>query len=69
MHGQTLEDVIFQRPEPSLSEDDMEFVRQEDPGGGASDDLTLRITLRIDRFLRFNPPNNTEPDLAILDLF
>ena len=41
----------------------------EDPEGGAWDDFTLRITLRINRYLRVNPPNDTEPDLAILDLF
>ena len=70
MHGQTMEDVIFQRPQPSLDEDDIvQFVRGEDPEGEAWDDFTLRVTLRINRYLRFNPPNDTEPDLAILDLF
>ena len=69
MHGQTMEDVIFQRPQPSLDEDAIvQFVRGEDPLG-AWDDFTLRMTLRINRYLRFNPPNDTVPDLAILNLF
>ena len=64
-----MDDVIFQRPQPSLDEDDIvQFVRGEDPEVGAWDDFTLRMTLRINRYLRFNPLNDTEPDLAILDL-
>ena len=70
MHCQTMDDVIFQRPQPSLDEDDVvNFVRGEDPEGGAWDDFTRRITLRINKYLRFNPPDDTEPDLVILDLF
>lgn len=70
MHGQTMDDDIFQRPKPSLDEDAIVvFVRGEDPEGGAWDDFTLRVTLRINRYLHCNPPNDTKPDLAILDLF
>jgi len=67
MHGQTIDDVIFKRPTPSLTEDEiMEIIRCSDPGGGAWDDFTLRVTLRINRYLLLNP-DMPDPDLDVLN--
>jgi len=45
MHGQTIDDVIFKKPAPSLTEDEiMEIIRCCDPGVGAWRDFTLRVT-------------------------
>lgn len=69
MDGHTLEDLIFGRGDCSLTEDDVvRFVRSSDPTDQDWDDWPLRMTYRINAFLRTNR-DNPEPDLAILNSF
>ena len=66
MMGLRLDDVIAGNPEGSLTEDDVVgFVRAGDPTNQAWDDWPLRMTFRINSFLRANGPV-PEPDLAEL---
>ena len=66
MEGLRLEDVIAGNSEGSLTEDDIVgFVRAGDSTNQAWDDWPLRMTFRINSFLRSNGPV-PEPDLAEL---
>ena len=66
MIGLRLEDVIAGNSEGSLTEDDIVgFVRAGDPTNQTWDEWLLRMTFRINSFLRSNGPV-PEPDLAEL---
>ena len=66
MEGLRLDDVIAGRQEGTLTEDDIvAFVRAGDPTNQAWDDWPLRMTFRINSFLRANGPV-PDPDLAEL---
>ena len=66
MAGLRLDDVISGNREGSLTEDDIvAFVRAGDPTNQEWDDWPLRMTFRINSFLRNNGPV-PEPDLAKL---
>jgi len=68
MDGYTLDDLIFRR-DCSLTEDEVvAYVRRLDPTYQVWDDWPLRMTFRINSFLRANGAN-PEPDLDILNLF
>ena len=65
MEGLTLEDVIAGR-EGSLTEDDIvTYVQSGHPNDPDWDDFPLRMTYRINAFLRAQGPVE-EPDLALL---
>ena len=69
MEGLTLDDVISGNREGSLTEDDIVvYVRNGDPNHRDWDDLPLRMTYRINAFLRAQGPIE-EPDLAVLEFF
>ena len=64
--GLTLDDVISGNREGSLTEDDIvEYVQNGDPNDRDWDDFPLRMTFRINSFLRAQGPVG-EPDLAAL---
>ena len=66
MEGLTLEDVISGNSVGSLTEDDVvAYVQNGDPNEREWDDLPLRMTFRINAFLRAQGPV-AEPDLALL---
>ena len=66
MDGLTLDDMISGNREGSLTEDDVvAYVQSVDPTNQAWDDWPLRMTFRINSFLRAKGPV-PEPDLAIL---
>ena len=66
MDGLRLDDVIAGNREGSLTEDEIvEFVQNGDPNHRDWDDWPLRMTLRINLFLRAQVPVG-EPDLALL---
>ena len=66
MEGLRLDDVIVGNREGSLTEDDIvEYVQNGDPNDRDWDDLPLRMTFRINSFLRAQGPVG-EPDLAAL---
>ena len=66
MEGLRLDDVIAGNREGSLTEDDIvEFVQSGDPNHRDWDDWPLRMTFRINSFLRRQGPVG-EPDLAAL---
>ena len=66
MDGLTLDDVIAGNREGSLTEDDIvEYVQNGDPNDRDWDDFPLRMTFRINSFLRAQGPVG-EPDLAAL---
>ena len=66
MDGMRLEDVISSNREGSLMEDEVvAYVQSGDPTNQAWDDWPLRMTFRINSFLRANVPV-PEPDLAML---
>ena len=66
MDGMRLEDVISSNREGSLMEDEVVAnVQSGDPTNQARDDWPLRMTFRINSFLRANGPV-PEPDLAML---
>ena len=66
MDGMRLEDVISSNREGSLMEDEVvAYVQSGDPTNQAWDDWPLRMTFRINSFLRANGPV-PEPDLAML---
>ena len=66
MEGLTLDDVIAGNSVGSLTEDDVvAYVRNGDPNERDWDDLPLRITYRINAFLRDQGPV-VEPDLVLL---
>ena len=66
MDGLTMDDVIAGNREGSLTEDDVvEYVQSGDPNHRDWDDWPLRMTFRINSFLRAQGPVG-EPDLAAL---
>ena len=66
MEGLRLDDVIAGNREGSLTEDDIvEFVQSGDPNHRDWDDWPLRMTFRINSFLRRQGPVD-DPDLAAL---
>ena len=67
MDGLRLDDVISGNREGSLTEDDdiVEYVQNGDPNDRDWDDWPLRMTFRINSFLRANGPVS-EPDLVLL---
>ena len=69
MEGLTIDDVIAGNSVGSLSEDDVVvYVQNGDPNHRDWDDLPLRMTYRINAFLRAQGPIE-EPDLALLEFF
>ena len=65
MDGLRIDDVIAGNREGSLTEDEIvEFVQNGDPDHRDWDDWTLRMTFRINSFLRAQVPV-CEPDLAL----
>ena len=65
MEGLTIDDVIAGRA-GSLTEDDVvAYVQNSDPNERDWDDFPLRMTYRINAFLRAQGPV-MEPDLALL---
>ena len=66
MAGLRLDDVISGNREGSLTEDEIvEYVQNGDPNDRDWDDWPLRMTFRINSFLRAQGPVG-EPDLAAL---
>ena len=66
MDGLRLDDVIAGNREGSLTEDEIvEYVQSGDPNHRDWDDCPLRMTFRINSFLRAHGPVG-EPDLALL---
>ena len=66
MDGLRLDDVIAGNREGSLTEDEIvEYVQNGDPNHRDWDDWPLRMTFRINSFLRAQGPVG-EPDLALL---
>ena len=66
MDGLRLDDVIAGNREGSLTEDEIiEYVQSGDPNDRDWDDRPLRMTFRINSFLRTHGPVS-EPDLAAL---
>ena len=66
MDGLRIDDIISGIHEGSLTEDDIvEFVQNGDPNHRDWDDFPLRMTFRINSFLRAQGPVG-EPDLAAL---
>ena len=69
MEGLTLDDVISGNSVGSLTEDDVVvYVQNGDPNHRDWDELPLRMTYRINAFLRAQGPIE-EPDLALLEFF
>ena len=66
MDGMTLDDVIVGNRVGSLTEEDVvAYVQNGDPNEREWDDWPLRMTFRINSFLRAQGPV-AEPDLALL---
>lgn len=66
VEGYTLNDLIFRR-DCSLTEDEVvAYVRRSDLTYQEWDDLPLRVTFRVNFFLRANGAS-PEPDLDILN--
>ena len=66
MDGLSLDDVISGNRVGSLTEDDIvDYVQNGDPNNRDWDDFPLRMTFRINSFLRAQGPVG-EPDLAAL---
>ena len=66
MEGLRLDNVIVGNRKGSLTEDDIvEYVKNGDPNDRDWDDWPLRMTFRINSFLRAQGPVG-EPDLAAL---
>ena len=62
-----IDDLIFQRGERSLTEDEVvAYVRRSDHTPQEWNDWPLRMTYRISSFLRVNG-SNPDPDLNILN--
>ena len=67
MDGLRLDDVIAGNQMGSLTEDDIvEFVQNGDPNDRDWDEWPLRMTFRINSFLRAQGTIG-EPELAVLD--
>ena len=68
MDGLRLDDIISGNREGSLTEDEIvDYVQSGDPNYRDWDDWPLRMTFRINSFLRAHGPVG-EPDLAALGL-
>ena len=66
MDGLRIDDVISGNREGSLTENDVvEYVQSGDPTNQDWDEWPLRMTFRINSFLRAQGPVG-EPDLALL---
>ena len=66
MDGLRLDDIISGNREGSLTEDEIvEYVQSGDPNNREWDDFPLRMTFRINSFLR-QQGDVGEPDLAAL---
>ena len=66
MDGMTLDDIIHSNGEGSLTEHDIvALVQNGDPNERNWDEWPLRMTFRINSFLRAQGPVS-EPDLALL---
>ena len=69
MDGLRLDDIISGNREGSLTEDEIvEYVQSGDPNHRDWDDFPLRMTFRINSFLR-QQGDVGEPDLEALDFF
>ena len=69
MEGRTIDDLIYKRDKPSLTENDVEaYVRQSHRNYQAWDEWPLRMTFRINSYLR-TAPSVPEPDLDFLNSF
>ena len=67
MDGLTIDDLITGNGEGSLSEDDVvAYVRNGDPNARDWDEMPLRMTYRINAFLRAQGPLEEEPDMVVL---
>ena len=67
MDGFRMDDLIAGRREGSLTEDEIvDYVQSGDPNHRDWDDFPLRMTFRINSFLR-QQGDMGEPDLAVLD--
>ena len=67
MDGFRIDDLIAGRREGSLTEDEIvEYVQSGDPNERDWDDWPLRMTFRINSFLR-TQGSMGESDLAVLD--
>ena len=66
MEGLTLDDVVTGKTEGSLTEDDIvEYVQNGYPNERGWDEMPLRMTFRINQFLR-RQGDIRDPDLALL---
>ena len=66
MDGLRIDDMISGNREGSLTEDEIvEYVQSGDPNNRDWDDFPLRMTFRINSFLR-QQGDVSEPDLAAL---
>ena len=66
MEGLTLDDVVTGKTEGSLTEDDIvEYVQNGYPNERGRDEMPLRMTFRINQFLR-RQGDIRDPDLALL---
>ena len=66
MDGLRLDDIIAGNREGSLTEDEIvQYVQSGDPNQRDWDDFPLRMTFRINSFLR-TQGHEGDPDLAVL---
>ena len=66
MEGLTLDDLVIGNTEGSLSEDDIvQYVQNGYPNERGWDEMPLRMTFRINQFLR-RQGDIGDPDLALL---
>lgn len=68
MEGRTMYDIIFNRLQPSLTEDEVvDFIRSDNTYA-EWDDWTVRMTFRINSYLR-SAPSIPGPDVNFLNSF
>ena len=68
MEGLTLDDMIAGREGTLTEEDVVNYVQSGHPNDRDWDDFPLRMTYRINAYLRAQGPIE-EPDLALLEFF
>ena len=69
MEGRTIDDLIYMRDQHSLTENDVvAYVRQSHPNYQHWDEWPLRMTFRINSYLR-TAPSIPEPHLDFLNSF
>ena len=68
MEGLTLDDMIAGREGTLTEEDVVNYVQSGHPNDRDWDDFPLRMTYRINAYLRAHGPIE-EPDLALLEFF